>query len=75
MQYGFGAVSRLMLQHGLLDELRLWVHPLILGHGSPNDFLFGPAPSVGLRLAGSTTLSDGINILNYETDKVISEAK
>jgi dihydrofolate reductase len=75
MQYGFGAVSRLMLQHGLLDELRLWVHPLILGHGSPSDLLFGQAPSVGFRLAGSTTLSHGIIILNYEMDKIISEAR
>jgi len=75
VQYGFGPVSRLMLQHGLLDELRLWVHPLILGHGSPTDLLFGPAPSVGFRLAGSTTLNNGIIILNYETNKIISEAR
>jgi dihydrofolate reductase len=75
VQYGFGAVSRLMLQHGLLDELRLWVHPLILGHGSPSDLLFGPVPSVGFRLTESTTLNHGIIILNYATDKIISEAE
>ncbi|HEY3059414.1 MAG TPA: dihydrofolate reductase family protein [Chloroflexota bacterium] len=75
VQYGFGAVSRLMLEHGLLDELRLWVHPLILGHGSPSDLLFGPAPSVSFRLAGSTTLDHGIIILNYETDKIIGQAR
>ena len=72
MQYGFGAVSRLMLQHGLLDELRLWVHPLILGHGSPSDLLFGASPAVSFRLTGSTALSHGIVILNYETDKVLA---
>ena len=72
MQYGFGAVSRLMLQHGLLDELRLWVHPLILGHGSPSNLLFGPSPAVSFRLTGSTTLSHGIMILNYETDKMLA---
>ena len=75
VQYGFGAVSRLLLQHGLLDELRLWLHPLILGHGSPSDLLFGSMPSVGFRLAGSTTLSHGIIILNYETDKILNEPK
>jgi len=72
LQYGFGAVSRLLLQHGLLDELRLWMHPLILGHGSPSDLLFGSAPSVAFRLVGSTTLSHGIIILNYVTDKVLA---
>ena len=35
VQYGFGVVSRLLLEHGLLDELRLWVHPLIVGSRPP----------------------------------------
>jgi dihydrofolate reductase len=39
VQYGYGAVSRLMLEHGLLDELRLWVHPLIVGAGRPSVIL------------------------------------
>src|SRR4051812_47541505 len=33
VQYGFGAVSTLLMEHGLLDELRLWVHPLLVGTG------------------------------------------
>jgi dihydrofolate reductase len=71
VQYGFGPLSRLTLEHGLLDELRLWVHPLILGRGSPSDLLFGPSPAVGFNLVGSTTLSNGIIILNYEFDKML----
>ena len=55
-----------------MAELRLWVHPLILGHGSPSDLLFGSAPSVAFRLVGSTTLSHGIIILNYVTDKILA---
>jgi len=73
VQYGFGAVSRLLLEHGLLDELRLWVHPLILGNGSASDLLFGAAPTVGFHLTDTTTLSDGIVILGYETDVIIAE--
>jgi dihydrofolate reductase len=67
VQYGFGAVSRLMLEHGLLDELRLWVHPLIVGSGSPSDLLFGAVPATGFELTDTTTLSNGIVILSYET--------
>ena len=67
VQYGFGAVTRLLLEHGLLDELRLWVHPLILGRGDPGDLLFGPVPATGFRLVDTTALSDGIVILAYET--------
>jgi len=69
VQYGFGSLSRLLLEHGLLDELRLWVHPLILGAGSPSDLLFGHVPAVGFRLAEATPLSDGTVLLAYETDK------
>jgi dihydrofolate reductase len=71
VQYGFGDVSRLLLQHGLLDELRLWVYPFILGRGSPSDLLFGPSPAVSFNLAGSTALSNGIIILKYEIDKML----
>jgi dihydrofolate reductase len=67
VQYGFGAVSRLLLEHGLLDELRLWVHPLIVGAGRPSDLLFGAAHAVGFELTDTTTLSDGIVILSYKT--------
>jgi len=69
VQYGFGPVSQLMLEHDLLDELRLWVHPLILGAGGPSDLLFGAVPATGFRLADATTLSDGLVILSYETDQ------
>jgi dihydrofolate reductase len=31
VQYGFGRLSHTLMQHGLLDELRLWVHPLFVG--------------------------------------------
>jgi dihydrofolate reductase len=73
VQYGFGPVSRLLLEHGLLDELRLWVHPLILGRGDPGDLLFGQAPAVGFHLTETTPLGDGIVVLNYETDRILAE--
>src|SRR5579859_347 len=31
VQYGLGDVSFSLMQRGLIDELRLWFHPLILG--------------------------------------------
>ena len=68
VQYGYGAVTRLMLEHGLLDELRLWMHPLIVGDGTPGDLLFGAMPAVGFELVDATTLSDGIVILAYRTN-------
>jgi dihydrofolate reductase len=69
VQYGFGIVTRLLLERGLLDELRLWFHPLILGRGEPGDLLFGAVPATSFRLVDTTALSNGIVILAYETDK------
>ncbi len=64
IQYGFGPVSRLMLEHDLLDEVHLWVHPLILGRAD------GERPFAGVRasslaLAEATALSDGQVVLSY----------
>ena len=71
VQYGYGSVTRLLLEHGLLDELRLWVHPLIVGTGSPGDLLFGEAPATHFELIDATPLSDGNVILSYETERAL----
>jgi hypothetical protein len=71
VQYGFGAESRLLVEHGLLDELRLWIHPLIVGAGVPSDLLFGATPAVSYDLTDTTVLSKGIVILSYQTDKML----
>src|SRR5919206_2472667 len=37
VQYGFGQLSYALLENGLLDELRLWVHPLFVGVAAAED--------------------------------------
>lgn len=66
VQYGIGRVTYTLLEHGLLDELRLWVHPLILGRNGPALPHFQQCPPLQLRLLESTTLPNGIAILRYE---------
>lgn len=65
VQYGFGSVSRLLLEHGLLDELHLWVYPLLLGTGGAGDLLFGDVPATAFELTDTTSLSNDIVILTY----------
>jgi dihydrofolate reductase len=65
VQYGFGAVSTLLMQHGLLDELRLWFHPLFVGTGGTDDLLFGKGPPTQFELVGSTVLASSMVILTY----------
>jgi dihydrofolate reductase len=65
VQYGFGAVSTLLMQHGLLDELVLWIHPLFVGKGTSDDLLFPKGPPTQFELTDATTLNDGMAILTY----------
>ena len=65
VQYGFGPLAHLLLEHGLLDELRLWVHPVFAGTAGPDDLLFRAGKPVVWELADSRTLTNGIVILSY----------
>ncbi|MGH9160350.1 MAG: dihydrofolate reductase family protein [Vicinamibacteraceae bacterium] len=66
VQYGLGALSCTMLQHRLLDEIRLWVHPMILGRNGPKVPHFLACPAVRFQLGGSRSLPNGVTILSYE---------
>jgi dihydrofolate reductase len=65
VQYGFGRLSYTMLEHGLLDELRLWVHPFFYRGRGPEDLLFRKGSVAKMDLKDVTTLTSGIVILSY----------
>jgi dihydrofolate reductase len=67
VQYGFGPVTDLLLEHGLLDELRLWVHPFLLGTGNPSDLLSRAGRRAQFELVEATPLASGIVVLIYRT--------
>jgi dihydrofolate reductase len=53
-----------LLEHGLVNEIRLMVFPVVLGSGKR---LFGETPDKApLKLIDSRTLGDGIALLTYE---------
>jgi len=66
VQYGLGQLSFTMLEHGLLDEVRLWVHPIILGKNGPRTPHFLDCPPAQFELASSRALPSGTVILNYK---------
>lgn len=65
VQYGFGDIAHSLLQAGLLDELRVWIHPFFFGDAEPRALLFRQASSTKLDLIDTTTLKNGIVILSY----------
>lgn len=65
VQYGFGQLSYALMQNRLLDELRLWVHPLFLGRGGPEALLYRDAPTAMFSLADAKPLKNGDVVLTY----------
>ena len=62
--HGSGDLIQTLLRHGLVDEFRLWVFPLVIGSGK-RLFADGTIPA-GLRLVDSTVSTTGVVIGTYE---------
>jgi dihydrofolate reductase len=61
--YGSGDVVDELTRHGLIDEYRLMVHPVVVGSGKK---LFqGLTSTTALKLAGTVTTDTGVAVLTY----------
>lgn len=65
IKFGFGEVTHTLMSAGLLDRLRLWVHPFMIGRGGPADLLYRDTPTTGFELDRATALESGIVVLDY----------
>jgi dihydrofolate reductase len=63
LTYGSGSFVQTLLRHGLVDELRLMVHPLVLGSGKR---LFAGEDRLALKLTASRDFGAGVMLLTYE---------
>jgi dihydrofolate reductase len=62
--YASYQLGRTLIEHGLVDELRLSVFPVVVGAG---ERLFGETTGTRpFRLAGSRTVGSGLVLLTYE---------
>lgn len=62
--HGSAQLVHTLLEHDLVDELRLMVYPVILGSGKR---IFGDTTrKKSLRLVDSRTVGDGVSILVYQ---------
>jgi dihydrofolate reductase len=63
LMFGSGGLIRSLLPHELIDELRLWIFPLLLGKGKrmfPDD-----ASPAGLKLTEAKSFGTGVVLQRY----------
>lgn len=59
---GCGELARTLIAHGLVDELRFWVHPAVGGGGTRP---YG-GDAISMRLLDATAFDSGVTLLRYE---------
>jgi dihydrofolate reductase len=65
VQYGFGDVSRLLLEHDLFDEFQWWIHPQLVGPADRDDLVSRPGVAASFELIDTRVLSNGIILATY----------
>lgn len=74
LMYGYGPLAHALLKGGLLDEIRVWLHPVLSGHGEPEALLFRDGTNIPLDLAATQQLDTGVLILTYRPATVAPAA-
>lgn len=62
--FGHGRLAQTLLENGLIDELRLSIHPVLAGAGLPQ---FSSGNKTPLRLVSAKTFTTGVVVLSYQT--------
>ena len=61
--YGHGLLGQTLLEGHLLDELKLWIHPVLVGRGQ---LLFRQGEKTRMRPVATKTLRTGVLVVTYE---------
>jgi dihydrofolate reductase len=64
LMYGSAMLGQTLVEHDLIDEIRLMVHPVIVGRGQR--LLADGVTTKMLRLVDTTPIGSGIVMMRYE---------
>jgi len=68
IKYGTGKLDRTLLEHRLIDEIQLWIMPVIVGRGQRLYEGVDPA-KLKLRLESQKTFGNGAVLVSYRPDR------
>jgi dihydrofolate reductase len=63
LMYGCGELARTLTRHDLIDEIRVWIHPVVLGRG---ESLFTGWSETRFRLTSTKTFGSGVVVLAHQ---------
>jgi len=67
MSVGGATIAATLMRSGLIDEYWLYVHPVVLGGGTP---MFPTLDNkINLRLVGTRQFGSGVVLLRYQLDR------
>ena len=66
MSVGGSDLAATFIKYGLIDEFRLYTHPIVLGGGKP---MFPEGQQINLTLIDSQIFSCGVHLLRYNFQK------
>lgn len=69
---GSGDLLQTLMEYSLIDEYRIWVHPVV--HGSGTQLFTDENKPTGLALVEMETTSSGVVILQYQPATIEEEA-
>jgi dihydrofolate reductase len=64
--YGHGLLGQTLLEQDLLDELKIWIHPVFVGRGQ---LLFCEGKTATLKLAATRSLRSGTVVITYRSGR------
>ena len=67
--YGSGSIAACLKKAGLIDEYRIWVHPVVIGNGKA---LFNLHDRMNLTLLRTKTFGSGVILLYYQPHPITS---
>lgn len=70
IMYGTGPVAYALMENGLLDELRLWIHPVIVGNAKPSDLLYRDTSQLEMSLVDTKTFGSGVTVLSLRPNNL-----